>query len=548
MKKAKLNSPIILLAIFMAYQIGLCISTETGGGYRAKNNGVHIDEMYSYIFANSYDGNNISEIDSYWERWIDGHSIMETITVQKGERFSYNKVYYNNSVDCHPPLFYFLLHTICSLFPNKYTIWFGITLNIIFLVVEDILIYLLTKELTDHQMVSVLPTVLWGISFACMNTVMFVRMYMLLTVCTTGFLYITVKCIKQKLNLKLGLLLFLFSLSGVFTHYFFILFAFFITLFYCIRRFIKKDFREGVIFGATISLSVALLLIFYPYVITQATGSKTNNIGNEVSRSILNFSTLPDKITNFIKWFSLRFFNKYTFLLICAFAVLMLALYIEKNRHIKNEMNDNLTLIIQLIIVTMIVAITSLHVAGVYATERYIYNLYPIFAVLLISFTYKIIENLDNRKIFTAALSLIVLLNVGTFALKPRCDYLYETEKKIVEKIMDTNAKYCIVITANSPTTNRRSTIVPTCNVIRFNNFERIYLTTGDTMKDIDSILSDINYNDGTLIYLTTDKYWMDGYEPDEYMQRLIQQTDKFNNYEYIEDLEFGKLFLLESR
>lgn len=519
-----------------------------GGGYRAKNNGVHIDEMYSYIFANSYDGNNISTIDSYWERWIDGHSLMETITVQKGERFSYNKVYYNNSVDCHPPLFYFLLHTICSLFPNKYTIWFGITLNIILLIIEDILIYLLAKELTNHKIISVLSAVLWGISFACMNTVMFIRMYMLLTVCTTGFLYITVKCIKQKLNLKRGLLLFLFSLSGVFTHYFFILFAFFVTLFYCISRFIKKDFRESFLFGATVSLSVALLLILYPYAITQATGSKTNNIGNEVSRSILNFSKLPCKIISFIRWFALRFFNKYTFLLICAFTLLMIALYIEKNRHIKIKCNNELTLIIHLILVTMLVAITSLHVAGIYATERYIYNLYPILAVLLISFTYKIIENLDNRKIFTAALSLIVLLNAGIFALKPRCDYLYEIENKIVEKIKDTNAKYCIVITANSTTTNKRSTIVPTCNVIRFNNFEKIYLTTDGTMKNIDSILSDINYNDDVLIYLTTDKYWMDGYDPDEYMPRLIQQTDRFNNYEYIENLEFGKLFLLENR
>lgn len=561
------NLPIVLLTIAITCQIGLVAYLGTE---KAENNGVRIDEMYSYIFANSYDGDNISQIDSYWEQWIDGNALMETITVQKGERFSYDKVYYNNSVDCHPPLFYALLHTICSLFPNKYTIWFGIILNMILMIIADVLIYLLTRELTNNKVISVLPVVLWGISFACMNTVLFIRMYMLLTTCSLAFLYIAVRCKKYGLNLKRCFSLFLVSLLGVFTHYFFILFAFFVTLLYCVSRFAGKKFKEGIFFGATVSFSVALLLILYPYVITQATGSKTNNIGNEVSRSILNFSTLPGKIIDFIKWFAHRFFNKYTFFLTCVFIFFCIALLgvlsFIKNKHIKIKLTDDVKLIISLTIATMTTAVTSLHVAGIYATERYIYNLYPILAVLLISFTYKIIENFanlrgklyiensvhettknfDGKTVCSVALSFLVLLNASMFAVKPSCKYLFETEKNIVEKIVNQNAKNCIVITSNSKTTDKRSTIVPTTNVIRFNNFEKIYLTTGNTMKNLDSILQDINYNNGVLVYLTTDTDWMDGYEPDSYMPKLIQQTDTFSDYQFVEDVDFGKLYLLK--
>lgn len=545
MRKFRTKLPIIILVLIMICQIGL---VSYFGVQRAEIKGTHIDEMYSYVLANSYDGSKISTIDSYWEQWIDGNSLMETITVQKGEGFSYDKVYYNNSFDCHPPLFYALLHTVCSVFTDQYTIWFGIALNMFLMLIADILIYLLSKEFINNKTAAVLPVILWGISLACMNTVLFIRMYMLLAVCSIGFLYMTVRSLKNGFNLKRCFFLFTFSLLGVFTHYYFILFAFFVTLSYCLYKFFKKNFKEGLLFGSTVALSVVLLLVIYPCAIEQATGSSSNNVGNEVSRSIFNFSTLPNKIIDFISWTARSLFNnKYIFAVICvlAFSFVTAMLIKTKIRHKKIILDNEFKIVISLIAVTMVTIVASLHIAGGYASERYIYNLYPVLAVLFVSFIYKIIENIDNKKLALIVLSFIVLFNAGFYAVNPGCRYMYTAEKTEVETLLNANAKNCIVINAKSKEDGKAHQMIPTANVVRFNNFEKVYLTTVDGVQDIDSILSGVDYTNGVAVYLATDKYWANGYEPDEVFSELFKHTDKFTDYQYIEDLEFGKLYLL---
>lgn len=193
----------------------------------------------------------------------------------------------------------------------------------------------------------------------------------------------------------------------------------------------------------------------------------------------------------------------------------------------------------------MVTVAASLHIAGDYASERYIYNLYPILAVLLVSFIYKIIENMDNKKIALIVLSLILLLNAGIYAVHPRCRYMYSAEKTEVETIVQSNAKNCIVINAKSKEDGKAHQMIPTANVVRFNNFEKIYLTTADSVQDIDGILSGVDCSKGIAVYLATDKFWANGYEPDEIFSELFAHTDKFNGYRFIEELEFGKLYLL---
>lgn len=545
MKKFKAKLPVIILVLIMICQIGL---VSYLGAQRAEIKGTHIDEMYSYLLANSYDGSKISTIDSYWNQWIDGNALMETITVQKGEAFSYDKVYYNNSFDCHPPLFYALLHTVCSVFTDQYTIWFGIALNMFLMLIADILIYLLSKEFINNKTAAVLPVLLWGISLACINTVLFIRMYMLLAVCSIGFLYMTVRSLKKGFNLKRCFFLFTFSLLGVFTHYYFILFAFFVTLSYCLYKFFKKNFKEGLLFGSTVALSVVLLLVIYPCAIEQATGSNTNNVGNEVSRSIFDFSTLPKKIMNFISWLSASFFNnKYVFAVFCvlAFSFVTAMLVKTKLKHKKMIPDNDFKIVISLIVIIMVTVVASLHISGSYASERYIYNLYPVLAVLFVSFIYKIIENMDNKKFALVVLSLMILLNAGIYAVHPSCRYMYPSEKTEVEAIINSNAKNCIVINATSKEDGKAHQMIPTANVVRFNNFEKIYLTTADSVQDIDSILSGVDSSKGVAVYLATDKFWANGYEPDEIFTELFENTDKFKDCQYIEDLEFGKLYLL---
>ncbi|MDO4742669.1 MAG: hypothetical protein Q4B04_01365, partial [bacterium] len=113
-KNFHINSIGIILLIVV-----LVIQTTALVHMGFEKRGLHIDEVYSYILSNSHDSAKIIYENQVWTKWLSGDDFKKFVTVEKGEQFSYGKVYYNNTLDAHPPLFYFLLHTVCSLFPGE---------------------------------------------------------------------------------------------------------------------------------------------------------------------------------------------------------------------------------------------------------------------------------------------------------------------------------------------------------------------------------------------------------------------------------------------
>ena len=110
------------------------------GFFQAKNN-YHRDEIYSFGHANSTQGSFLvpqvtnawvkNEYQQHiWYRWIPGHTFHTWLTVQPDEAFRYKHIVDNLKVDVHPPLFYILLHTVCSFTPDVMSKWQGAALNI----------------------------------------------------------------------------------------------------------------------------------------------------------------------------------------------------------------------------------------------------------------------------------------------------------------------------------------------------------------------------------------------------------------------------------
>lgn len=75
---------------------------------------VHYDEYYSYY----------SMCRSVWCRPTGSGSRQRDcgrIRVLPGQRFQYGTVTRMQTYDVHPPFYYLLLHTVCSLFPGRFT-------------------------------------------------------------------------------------------------------------------------------------------------------------------------------------------------------------------------------------------------------------------------------------------------------------------------------------------------------------------------------------------------------------------------------------------
>lgn len=191
MRGINVKSPKLKITVILIIQLIVSI------GIVNTKSEFHIDEIYSYILSNSYSSDKISDADWIWGKWVSGNEFDDFITVQDDEKFSFEKVYMNNSNDCHPPLYYWLLHFVCSLFPGKFSKWFGCSLNIVIYIISSIFLYLVADKIIKNEYIKWISVVAYSCSVYALNTCMYIRMYMLLTLITLMFTYIMDKAVNM---------------------------------------------------------------------------------------------------------------------------------------------------------------------------------------------------------------------------------------------------------------------------------------------------------------------------------------------------------------
>lgn len=236
------------------------------------------DEIWSYGMANSYDspflydkGYTRDKYDSFYNHWIEGRRYFEYITVQPQERFAYNKVFNNQMADLHPPLYYMILHTICSFFPDSFSRWYGQIICLIVFVLAQIALFKLAKLFFDNDLMALLMCIFFGFSMAAVNNFIYIRMYCLATLWYLCITYIALKiCKADQINKKNGWWLFLFGFLGFMTHNHFAIYYFCLCI-GCGAYFIaRKNYKLLLRFAGLAILSFVAYYVIFPGIFKQA--------------------------------------------------------------------------------------------------------------------------------------------------------------------------------------------------------------------------------------------------------------------------------------
>lgn len=224
--RQKLTFPVLVL-----YGVFLVLMIVTIGN---KEN-YHVDETYSYGLANHQDGIAISIEDG--KKYSDSEEpFLEYLTVNKDHRFDYQNVWENQSKDVHPPLYYALLHTICSLFPGTVSKWYAGSINILFALLTLFVLRKLVLQLTDNnEKIRDVISILFVLSSGILSAISFFRMYIWAMFLVTLLIYLLVKEIgRWEVGLNFYVKLGLVALCGALTHYYCIVFTVFICAVFCV--------------------------------------------------------------------------------------------------------------------------------------------------------------------------------------------------------------------------------------------------------------------------------------------------------------------------
>ena len=269
------------------------------GYFFSQRTSFHIDEVFSYGHANSTQGAflldplHTSSPNSVWNkylfnRWFPGTLYHNYLTVQPKETFEYKHVYRNMSVDVHPPLFLILLHTICSFTPDVMSVWQGAFLQLLLWPIALLLLFKLTRLFFKEEFDVWAVVLFYAYSRAGLETVVFIRMYLLQTIFALGLVYGVCQIVKYKqANKAQWLWVGGMACLGMLTQYNSILFAGLVTLWGCILLLFAK--RIKLIFQLILVMisSLGLSLLIFPSTIRILLTSKRSH---EAITNLLSFN------------------------------------------------------------------------------------------------------------------------------------------------------------------------------------------------------------------------------------------------------------------
>ncbi len=198
------------------------------------------DEVWNYGLANNL-GSFYPDVE--YGRTYTGMGFFEDfLEVGYGDRFSYFNVLENQASDVHPPLYYLILHTVCSFFYGTYSKWYAIGINLFWGILIEILLYKLIDEIVDNKIIAWGYVLIYGTTVAFMDTMLFLRMYAQFVFFTIALSYLLKHYWNRKLDRKFYILLSLMLVLGTLTHYYFLIIAFALMACFLINLCINKDF------------------------------------------------------------------------------------------------------------------------------------------------------------------------------------------------------------------------------------------------------------------------------------------------------------------
>lgn len=205
--------------------------------------------------------------DTKTSSWVSGQEYVDYITVSTSNTFNYASVYYNQRGDVHPPLYYMVLHTICSFFQGIFSPWFGLAVNILSLLLTLGVLYRMVRAYLGGETIALVMTAVYGLSCGMMTTAMYLRMYALMTLMVVTCCAIHLKIYSEDFELKRKnvTLLMLTVLGGYLTHYYFVLYAIGLAVVFVVLMALRKKWTAILKYIFSLASAAAVGLCIWPF-------------------------------------------------------------------------------------------------------------------------------------------------------------------------------------------------------------------------------------------------------------------------------------------
>lgn len=432
---------VVSMVILLLFQLALLFF------YGNQKAGFHEDELYTFYSTNKTAGLFVND-----RQWTSREQLYHDLVVLPGEQFRYDVVKQMQSWDVHPPLYYYMVHTICSLFPNVFSKWLGIAVNLFAFVGSFVLLaygaYMAAGE-KHGKMIAFLTCLGWGFGSAVISGVMFIRMYQWLTLFILLCLDLHLRAIKKSdFRIKsfffpLGITVFL----GFLTQYYYIVFHFFLGVGFCFLLLKNKKIKELITYVVTCAAGLGLAICYYPACLSHIFRGYR---GTEAVSEFGDASNTLDRLRFFYGLFDDYVMNgtlSIWLLLLCL--CLVTRGYLKKKGKAGNQLMNASTWLMLFSAMGYFFIISKTALLLGETSNRYQLPVYGILLFLILYVSWKIAEGfVGNYRVLAGVFAAVLILIDGMALKNDKVFFLYREEKEIME-FVDTHANEPVVVFYN---------------------------------------------------------------------------------------------------
>lgn len=523
------------LAKSKAFWIGLVITIQTivyllaGMG----KNYIHMDEAYSYGSAN-YNKLEILDEENFNNRWHPAEYYQAYLNVDWYERWDLAPVYTNQRDDVHPPLFHLVLRIFMELAPGgKYSKWTGIILNMIVFAVEAAFLYLIVEKLLmgekNRLAKAFCLTLAANLTIAAIGTVIYIRMYAMLTMWVTISAYLHLRLMDTK-KVRPGLLAGIgaVTLLGFLTQYYFLFFIIPMFVVMAVRYMKARRWKEfWAYFGAQAGVAAVSLLI-WPWSIKHLLFS---NRGQGVLGNLAGIAGMGEQVGDFAGVVTVEVFHyMLPVILIAMFALAIYGLKRGKKLGIERKQGGYFSALLWSVLAYFVmVAIVS-----PYREIRYMDAICGLMFVLTMLGLYKLLGLACQEKgrniIMAGVLAVTVILPVP-LSMEPGVKYSkWATATSFVEEHKDVPLLYIYDMGNNR--------FLDDITLFTIADWSYIMSEQAYTKEDFERVLETRDLSKGLVVIANY------GWDNQEYLDTLKEATG-LEGQEYIFRLNAADLYYL---
>lgn len=497
--------------------------------------GFFIDEIYTYGFANSHSDLLMRKDGPLIDKTIAGQILFDYVSVSENERFDFASIYYNQAQDSHPPLHYWMINSVCSLFPETFTKWTGLGLNFVLFALTILLLHGLVLKFTDSETNAAMAVVLYGLSQIALSTFLMIRMYMLLTFLSVLLTYQIVSILKKpKWYTFIGVGLTLFA--GLMSQYIFFFYAFFLCGACGIRMLVRKEYKSLVFLLACFLAGVAALYLAFPTCLDHLFADKfvsgSTALGNvlAISNYAYRFHAYGRDISHGIPIATL-----FGILLSC---ILVWNLKSTCECLKKDNWQDFLVVVLSSLATLFVVAMTSPVCA-----PRYVYHLIPVFVFIVVCLL-NIAKQIGGIGKWMKPHFMIPVLGALTIAMtlaKPP-DFLF-LERKKIDSILEEYTEYpCIHVDISNSLFKGEPTVRILANIPQLMRFKDVFITNNSSSDKLKEYLGARDLPSKVVLFVENSRGDIDDYQ--RAASDVLANTG-YTRYEFLDDFGSSKIYLL---